>query len=206
MKNTIRASNKNTSEPKTPQGKKPSMNGHPTAYSGQIETTRGPVKTSLEGKVPYPILCLGLELGLNDEQIQAVAVIAEFEGFRERDFFKTSVVSGIQAYIEDIKFRARDGKNAEEKISAQKVLTMLKLPLPNTLTASPSLQDGLDLLLDAVRESEALDELLLCAMENDKVDAFRADNARLACGLDILMRHVKHDREMAYDTLRKATN
>jgi len=210
MKNTIRVSRKNTSQTKTPQGKKPSIHGQETATFGKIKTTRGAVKTNIYGKVPYETLCMGLELGLSDEEIQALSLITEFEGRSVREYFKIAIVGIMEASAADFVVQARDAKDYLEKTAAQNVLSRLKLHMPVLETAVEKSQagrrDGLSMLFEAVRESESLNALMLNTLENRNVDAFREANGYLAAGVRTLMRHVKHDLEMASDALSEAKN
>lgn len=204
MKNTIRVSGKNKPEPKTPQGKKPSIHGQKTATLGQILSMAKAL-----GHGDSAILA-ARAIGLNDDQLKSIVVLAEWEGHSPQEYLKRAINAILSASVCDVNIQAQHGKTGGEKESALKILTMLKLPIPVAETAAEKSRadggDGLQLLENAIRQSKALDLLLLNSLESECVSLFRADRSYLAAGVMSLMNHAKHDLEMAHDVLRDAKN
>jgi hypothetical protein len=116
MKNTIRARQENKPEPKAPQGRKPTIHGQNTATIGheQFDT---------KGKVTIGALRIGEALDLSENEIKALALLADWEDRTPGEYCKVAIMSYMETSVDQVVIEVRDGK--EEKERAAKVLSDL---------------------------------------------------------------------------------
>lgn len=202
MKNTIRVSRNNTSGIKAPQGKK-------TTIHGQKASSIGPAKPDTRGKVTLGAVRIGAALGLSDDEIKSLALLAAWKGPEPLEFCKAAVLAAMQARFEEIKISVRDARTPEAKLLTERYLSQIpkafrhvasraKAVAPNSVALS-DLCGAISELGFAVTQSNALAELMFTTLDSENAGTFHNNNGRLASGVQSLMWVSQERLTDAYD-------
>ena len=209
MKNTSRIHWKNNPKKQSSQGKKPTIHGQNSATIGQAEI-------NTEGKVTLGAVRVGGEaIGLNENEIKALALLADHDEIKVTEYCRKAVAEYMQASYTSLLTQGREAKSPQERELIIKAL----VPLDGLFLepaegwrrevlkpATPiCMFDAKSLLEEAVRQSEAFQVLMLNTIESECVGIFRNDRGYLAAGIQTLMFHVRDDLDNARDAVREAS-
>jgi hypothetical protein len=213
MKNTHRIHGKTNPKSKIPQGNKPSIPGQNTASIGLA-------KTDTKSKTTLGALRIGEALGLDESEIKAFALLSEWEGQTVAEYCRSTVAGYLQASCDDLISFSRSDDRSQEKEWALKFLPRLKevapefcrragieSPQPSAIpqtTVSPEMGriDDIVELETAVRQSAALDRLMLNNLDHENAGAFHINNGRLAAGLESLIEVTQKRLSSAFNAVR----
>jgi len=211
MKNTSRIHRKINPETQSSQGKKPAIHSQKAATIGQVE-----INTA--GKVTLGAVRIGEAIGLNANEIKALALLSNWDGQTPSECCRDAVLHILQTGKAIVKASASPNHNYERKVEASKLIPALDELLPDALwtenirpkleaSTEKALFDCLCEVEDAVRQSEALQQLMLIAIDSeDSLQLFRGDGGSRAAGVQSLLWQTETKVSSACDKMRTAIN
>jgi hypothetical protein len=190
----------------------PKNNTKSPRKQGQTQAELGHPRFDTKGKPIIEAIRLGEALGLDENQIKALSLIAAFEGVTPIKLAKDVLLFSLKASVENAEIQIRDGKSMEEKLPFSNLLCALPpifliprnsadLPMPRR---EIDMGDAKMLLEEAVRQASAFQLLLLNSLESESAAVFRSNRGHLAAGVQTIMFHVRDRLENTYDAVRKA--
>jgi hypothetical protein len=102
----------------------------------KLKNTTAPEKTALQA------LHLGMANGLSDKESKALYLLSEWEGLTPIEYCKLGIQAYLQSSFIDIQYLAKAENRPEEKVWAQKYLSLIE-PLVPSIPNSEILADAI---------------------------------------------------------------